>query len=540
MLKSLSVKHIALIDDMALDFHPGLTAITGETGAGKSMVLESLQLLFGKRSDQDMIRHGFDEAVVLGVFELKGETITIERRLSSQSKHQMKLNGETVTLAKIREVASEIGHIHDQDDLYELIDPKSYIHLLDTYDQKAIETIRIDYLLSKSSYEDALKKKQHIIEQHETKQKQDDLIKFQIQELETLQLTSHVLEDTQEELQRLKHYDAIASHYQNLEALFETSEVIHQVYQIKQEIQSLSTYIHAYEKMKETIDDVYYEIDDIKSTILNDMTTLDFDSERFEMLQQREFDLIKIQQKYQKSIPELIDYLDTLKTDQAMFDNYEGLIQTLDQDIQKKKDIVLKDAHKLTQKRKEVASMIEKTLIERLLALDLSHVSFQIDVIKTDTMLDSGMDDVIFNISLNEGEPLKPLHKVASGGERSRFMFALKSLQALYQGVSMLVLDEIDTGISGKTASKVANQMALLSDTLQVIVITHVPQVAAKANTHLKVYKETIDQRIQTFVESLDEDARIKEIAAMLSDETMSTFAIEQAKMLLKQKKDKH
>jgi DNA repair protein RecN (Recombination protein N) len=540
MLKSLSVKHIALIDDMTLNFHSGLTAITGETGAGKSMVLESLQLLFGKRSDQDMIRHGFDEAVVLGVFELKGETITIERRLSSQSKHQMKLNGETVTLAKIREVASAIGHIHNQDDLYELIDPKSYIHLLDTFDQKALETIRIDYLLSKSSYEDALKKKQHIIEQHETKQKQDDLIKFQIQELEALQLTSHILEDTQEELQRLKHYDAIASHYHNLEALFETSEVIHQLYQIKQEIQSLSTYIHAYEKMQETIDNVYYEIDDIKSTILNDVTALDFDSERFEMLQQREFDLIKIQQKYQKTIPELIDYLDTLKMDQAMFDNYEGLIQTLDQDIHKKKDIVLKDAHKLTQKRREVASMIEKALIERLLALDLSHVSFQIDIIKTDTMLESGMDDVIFNISLNEGEPLKPLHKVASGGERSRFMFALKSLQALYQGVSMLVLDEIDTGISGKTASKVANQMALLSNNLQVIVITHVPQVAAKANTHLKVYKETIDQRIQTFVEMLDEDARIKEIAAMLSDETMSTFAIEQAKMLLNQKKDKH
>ncbi|MGB0417784.1 MAG: DNA repair protein RecN, partial [Acholeplasmataceae bacterium] len=536
----LSVKHIALIDDMTLNFHSGLTAITGETGAGKSMVLESLQLLFGKRSDQDMIRHGFDEAVVLGVFELKGETITIERRLSSQSKHQMKLNGETVTLAKIREVASAIGHIHNQDDLYELIDPKSYIHLLDTFDQKALETIRIDYLLSKSSYEDALKKKQHIIEQHETKQKQDDLIKFQIQELEALQLTSHILEDTQEELQRLKHYDAIASHYHNLEALFETSEVIHQLYQIKQEIQSLSTYIHAYEKMQETMDNVYYEIDDIKSTILNDVTALDFDSERFEMLQQREFDLIKIQQKYQKTIPELIDYLDTLKMDQAMFDDYEGLIQTLDQDIQKKKDIVLNDAHKLTQKRNEVASMIEKALIERLLALDLSHVSFQIDVIKTDTMLESGMDDVIFNISLNEGEPLKPLHKVASGGERSRFMFALKSLQALYQGVSMLVLDEIDTGISGKTASKVANQMALLSNNLQVIVITHVPQVAAKANTHLKVYKETIDQRIQTFVEMLDEDARIKEIAAMLSDETMSTFAIEQAKMLLNQKKDKH
>ena len=540
MLKSLSVKHIALIDDMTLEFHPGLTAITGETGAGKSMVLESLQLLFGKRSDQDMIRHGFDEAVVLGVFDIKGETITIERRLSSQSKHQMKLNGETVTLAKIRDVASTIGHIHDQDDLFELIDPKSYIHLLDTFDQKALESLRIEYLLSKSAYEDALKKKQHIIEQHETKQRQDDVIKFQIQELEALQLTSHVLEDIQEELQKLKHYDAIASHYQNLEVLLEARDVIHHVYQIKQEIQSLSTYIHSYEKMQEMMDNIYYELDDIKSTILHDMTVLDFDADRFEMLQQREFDLLKIQQKYQKTIPELMDYLDTLKTDQAMFDDYEGLIQTLEQDIQKKKDNVLNDAHKLTQKRKEVASMIEKTLIERLLTLDLSHVSFQIDVLKTDIMLESGMDDVIFNISLNEGEPLKPLHKVASGGERSRFMFALKSLQAIHQGVSMLVLDEIDTGISGKTASKVASQMALLSDVLQVIVITHVPQVAAKANTHLKVYKQTIDQRIQTFVDTLDDDARIKEIAAMLSDETMSTFAIEQAKMLLKQKKDKH
>jgi len=147
------------------------------------------------------------------------------------------------------------------------------------------------------------------------------------------------------------------------------------------------------------------------------------------------------------------------------------------------------------------------------------------------------MDEVTFYISLNEGEPLKPLHKVASGGERSRFMFAFKSLQAVYQGVSMIILDEIDTGISGKTASKVANQMSKLSEVMQVIVITHVPQVAAKAHTQLKVYKQNIDGRIQTFVEKLNEDARIKEIASMLSDETMSTFAIEQAKMLLMQKK---
>ena len=539
MLKTLTVKHIALIDDMTLEFHHGLTAITGETGAGKSMVLESLQLLFGKRSDQDMIRHGFDEAIVFGSFELEKETITIERRLSNTSKNQMKLNGEVVTLQKIREVASKLGHIHDQDDLFELIDPKSYVHMLDAFDHQRIEPLHINYLFAKSSYEDAVKKKQHVIHVHETKQKQDDMLRFQIQELEALHLKEDELKHIQEEIHQLKHYDAISTHFNQLKALFEESDVMSHVFQIKQEIDALSTYIQSFEAMRETMSSFYYELDDMKSTILSEMESLDFDPNAFETLQQREFELIKMQQKYQKSIPELIQYLEALKLDMETFDNYDVLIQSLDQDIEKKRSIVLKEAKALSAHRQKIAQIIMKALIERLLELDLAHVSFDIRIQLTEDMLETGMDDVLFYISLNEGEPLKPLHKVASGGERSRFMFAFKALQALYQGVSMLILDEIDTGISGKTASKVANQMAKLSESMQVIVITHVPQVAAKSHTQLKVYKKTIDGRIQTFVETLDSDARIKEIASMLSDETMSTYAIEQAKMLLMQKKDK-
>ena len=539
MLKTLTVKHIALIDDMTLEFHHGLTAITGETGAGKSMVLESLQLLFGKRSDQDMIRHGFDEAIVFGSFELEKETITIERRLSNTSKNQMKLNGEVVTLQKIREVASKLGHIHDQDDLFELIDPKSYVHMLDAFDHQHIEPLYINYLFAKSSYEDALKKKLHVIHVHETKQKQDDMLRFQIQELEALHLKEDELKHIQDEIHQLKHYDAISTHFNQLKALFEESDVMSHVFQIKQEIDALSNYIQSFEAMRETMSSFYYELDDMKSTILSEMESLDFDPNSFETLQQREFELIKMQQKYQKSIPELIQYLEALKLDMETFDNYDDLIKLLDQDIEKKVSIVLKEAKALSAHRQKIAQIIMKALIERLLELDLAHVSFDIQLHPTEDMLETGMDDVLFYISLNEGEPLKPFHKVASGGERSRFMFAFKALQALYQGVSMLILDEIDTGISGKTASKVANQMAKLSASMQVIVITHVPQVAAKSHTQLKVYKKTIDGRIQTFVETLDIDARIKEIASMLSDETMSTYAIEQAKMLLMQKKNK-
>lgn len=539
MLKRLTVKHIALIDDMTLEFHQGLTAITGETGAGKSMVLESLQLLFGKRSDQDMIRHGFDEAIVFGSFELGNETVTIERRLSNTSKNQMKLNGDIVTLQKIREVASKLGHIHDQDDLFELIDPKSYVHMLDAFDHQHIEPLHTNYLFAKSSYDDAIKKKQHVIHVHETKQKQDDILRFQIQELEALNLKEDELKQIQDEIHQLKHYDAIASHFNQLKALFEDSDVMTHVFQIKQEIEALSKYMQSFEAMNETMSSFYYELDDMKSTILSEMASLDFDPNSFETLQQREFELIKIQQKYQKSMPELIQYVADLKLEMETFDHFDALIETLDQDIANKKALVLKEAKMLSDQRKKVAHVIMNALIERLLELDLPHVSFDIKIESTSEMLESGMDDVLFYISLNEGEPLKPLHKVASGGERSRFMFAFKALQALHQHVSMLILDEIDTGISGKTASKVANQMAKLSESMQVIVITHVPQVAAKAHTQLKVYKKNIDGRIQTFVETLDHDARVKEIASMLSDETMSTYAIEQAKMLLMQKKDK-
>jgi DNA repair protein RecN (Recombination protein N) len=539
MLKTLTVKHIALIDDMTLEFHQGLTAITGETGAGKSMVLESLQLLFGKRSDQDMIRHGFEEAIVFGMFVLNEENITIERRISNQSKNLMKLNGEPVTLLKIREVASKLGHIHDQDDLFELIDPKSYVHMLDLFDYQHIEPLHSDYLFAKSSYEDALKKKQHVMHIHETKQKQDDLIRFQIQELEAIHMKENELSEIQDEIHQLKHFDSISTHFSHLKTLFEDTEIMTQLVQIKQEIESLAKYMHIFETMQEMMRSFYYELEDMKSTILSEIETLDFDQNIFETLQQREYELLKIQQKYQKSIPELMTYLEEIKTEMETFDNYDALIQSLDQEIDKKKTVALEEANKLSNLRQKIAEMIKETLIVRLLELDLPHVSFDIRFERVDQFLESGVDDVLFYISLNEGEPLKPLHKVASGGERSRFMFAFKSLQALYQGVSMLILDEIDTGISGKTASKVANQMAKLSEEMQVIVITHVPQVAAKAHTQLKVYKKTIDGRIQTFVELLNDDSRIKEIASMLSDETMSTFAIEQAKMLLKQKKDK-
>ena len=539
MLKRLTVKHIALIDDMTLEFHQGLTAITGETGAGKSMVLESLQLLFGKRSDQDMIRHGFDEAIVFGSFELGNETVTIERRLSNTSKNQMKLNGDIVTLQKIRDVASKLGHIHDQDDLFELIDPKSYVHMLDAFDHQHIEPLHTNYLFAKSSYDDAIKKKQHVIHVHETKQKQDDILRFQIQELEALNLKEDELKQIQDEIHQLKHYDAIASHFNQLKTLFEDTDVMSHVFQIKQEIEALSKYMQSFEAMNETMSSFYYELDDMKSTILSEMESLDFDPNSFETLQQREFELIKIQQKYQKSMPELIQYVADLKLEMETFDHFDALIETLDQDIANKKALVLKEAKTLSDQRKKVAHVIMNALIERLLELDLPHVSFDIKIESNSEMLESGMDDVLFYISLNEGEPLKPLHKVASGGERSRFMFAFKALQALHQHVSMLILDEIDTGISGKTASKVANQMAKLSESMQVIVITHVPQVAAKAHTQLKVYKKNIEGRIQTFVETLDHDARVKEIASMLSDETMSTYAIEQAKMLLVQKKDK-
>ena len=548
MLKSLKVSHFALIDDLEIEFNDGLTALTGETGAGKTIILESLHLLFGKRSDQQMIRYGESKAVVVGTFVLPkdkqeqlglDEEITVRREIDSNSRHVMKINDEVVTLNRLKEVMSILGNIHSQNDSMTLFDRGYYLTFIDQVDQKKVDELLHHYLIKRSKYLDQKKSFEQLKNKKEASIEKESFLAYQIKELEGYQLVPDEKTQLEDELNKLKNYDKIMnelqSAYQYLDG--EVYQIDH-IYDASVALDKIKHLDESYQDMAERLSSSYYEIDDVKSRIYQNIEGLDFDQDKFNLMQERHYELIKIEQKYQKEINDLIDYYHEIKKELLMITDYDEYIK----EARKELDEAFLDAYnaglKLRELRQKLAKKLSKDMILELKDLDLEKATFDIvfdDIEKEEkALLETGLDQVEFMISLNEGEPIKPLAKVASGGERARFMFALKSIYAKSNQLSMLVLDEIDIGISGKTAAKVALKMAELSKAMQLIVITHLPQVAAKADHHYGITKQKENNRMVTHITKLNLDQRIEMIGMMLSDEKLSHFAIEQAKMLLK------
>lgn len=546
MIKQLNVKHIALIDDITLTFNEGLTALTGETGAGKSIIMESLQLLFGKRSDKDLIRHGFDEAVVSGLFEISKSvqeafdlpaTILITRTMTRAGKHTMKINDQVTTLQKIKQITTAIGDIHEQDDMYALLDPQSYTAMIDSRQQSITDPLKMDYLLAKNMYEEAIQKLKVLEEDKVSFEKQKDLLLFQLNELQTMDLKHNELLEIQEELETLKHFDKLSQALKRSVGLFQEEHILEHLYDIKTDITFISEVMQSKKELSERMEDAYYNIEDLTSELESMLEHLDYNESHFQSLNEREFALLQLEKKYQKSIAELIIYQEELEQKAQMNADYQTFIDQQNAHIEHLKKATVNAAKKLHDARIKIASDMQKEMIDVLKTVDLEQTSFTIDIQMSDTFYEDGMDLISFNISLNEGEPLKPLHKVASGGERARFMFALKTTAAKHHHVSMLILDEIDTGVSGKTAAKVATHMESIASHMQLIVITHLPQVAAKATHHILVSKHKNNDRMITTIQYLNHQERIKAIAYMLSDEHISAAAVEQAKWMLTNEK---
>jgi DNA repair protein RecN (Recombination protein N) len=546
MIKNLKVKNIALIDDLNVNFENGLTALTGETGAGKSILMESLQLLFGKRTDQDLIRHGTNEAYVSGTFFINNELakkfdlnqeIEIKRLIQKKGRHEIRLNGRLTTIQKIRSITRNFGDIHDQDDMFQLLDPKFYTSIIDDRDKEVTENLKIKYLLNKEKYEAAKNRLKKLIEEKEMYEKEQDLISHQYNEIEKMKLVSNELENLTDEINTLKHYDTISHNLKESVNTLKSNNLLESLNQIKTNIFHVSSKIDSKKDLLKRFEDSYYEIEDVFEELRNMLNDLYFDEEHYESLNQREYELKSLEKKYNKSVEELILYKEELKSKLDLVSDFDSYIKKENEMIKVLKDNTINSALKITNQRKLIARDMELELIGILKKLDLEQTQFKVEVKNTNNFFEDGMDEIYFKISLNNGEPMKELNKVASGGERSRFMFALKTTAATRKGISMLVLDEIDSGVSGKTASKLANHMSLISKKLQLLVITHLPQVAAKADIQMEVLKKQKNDRVITNINKLNYEERVKSIATMLSDETMSEFAIKQAKTLLEKKR---
>ena len=556
MLLKLSVKNFVIIEDVTIDFKSGMSVITGETGAGKSLIIDTINLLLGERADNEMIRDGYESASILGIFtndsnilellnkyNIKKEDNLVIERIISKTKNVIKINNTQVTLQILKHFSKYLADIHIQNDTMKLFNPDTYIDFLDPKNDDKFDKLINDYTKLLYDYKDSLKIYNTVLKgQKETIQKLE-FLEYTNKELDALDLEEGLDIRLEEEIKKLENFDKISNNlrdaYNNLES--DNYSSLDNIYDSAKSLEKISSYDDKYAEYNEKLLDIYYIGTEIKDLISKELNSLDYDEEELNIKVERLNEINKVKDKYKMNLSELIEYNKKISLEISMVNNYDEVLE------EKKNECVMafnktcEASKKIHDYRVKLASNMEKSIIKECMDLDLSNTSFNIDLKMNDIsnpfndsiFLNNGIDICDFLISFNKGESKRSLHKVASGGEASRIMLAFKSFFAEKSDVSLMIFDEIDSGVSGITAKKISDKMYEISKKLQVICITHLPQVAARGDNHIFIYKEENNNRTYTKVKELNKDERIEEIATMLSGDRLSVYALEHAKELL-------
>ena len=552
MLKELTIKNFAIIEDITIFFDDGMTALTGQTGAGKSLIIDSIGLLLGERADGDMIRYGSKKASIKGVFEvtndnartildqydIMGKEITIYREINDNSKNVIRVNDKNITLNQLKAIGLSLADIHVQHDTFRLINPDTYIDLLDHYGDSRLFEAFNEYQYSLSIYKDSLKKYQEILTKNKNLNDKIDLLKFQYEEIGALDIKANELKTLEEEINKMANYDKI---YHNLNQAYEFISNVDNIYEAYQALNKIKEFDSFYDEASLKLSGFFYEIEDIRGEINNQISNLDFDPEELDLMNQRYNDITNLLKKYKMTDNELLSYYQKIKEEIMLTENYDEYLNEVKEKLISDYHNLIKKGEVLTNLRKKTALKLSSDLIKECTDLDLENMDFEVSFKETisrndfakDTFNDNGIDKIDFLITLNKGEPKKPLSKVASGGELSRIMLAFKSIFAKIQRLSLIVFDEIDSGISGVAAAKMAQKIYQISKITQVLCITHLPHVASIADNHIHIYKIESDNRTKTDIKKLSDDDRIKEIAMMISGNKLTPSSLLNAKELL-------
>ena len=554
MLNRLIIKNFAIIEDIDISFNEGLTVITGETGAGKSLIIDSINLLLGDRASVEMIRNGEEKASITGYFTFKNARLSavlnqldipyednslVVSRTVSNSKSTIKINNKVVTLNELKQVGKYLADIHQQFDMVKLLNKDNYIDIVDGFRFDLIKEYKDKYLTSL----ELLKQKEAdyvalLNKINEIKAKRDNY-EYELKELEAFDLSLNEEEDINSRIDLLNNFDKIYALLEETKALID-KESLDDIYEIKENISKLSNYQSEYQEVYEKINDYYYELEAIYDDLKHKLSRMDYDPQELDNLETRKNDLQLLKKKYNKSIAELIAYKDELKELLQSDEDLDISLKEKKDEFSSQYDETYQLALDLSIVRKSVAESIEKDLMNNMQDL-LLKTTFKIDFVtsKKDKDLslsifkENGIDEVEFLIETNIGEGLKPLAKVVSGGEMSRIMLAIKALFIKSQKISTVIFDEVDTGISGEIARKVALKVYDMSLSTQVFSITHLPQVASLSNHHLKISKVVNNGRTYTIVKELSLDEKIHEIAAMISGGKVTNSQLEYAKEMI-------
>ena len=556
MLLELFVKNFAIIEDLTLKFNDGMTVLTGETGAGKSLIIDTISLLLGDRADSDMIRYNESKAIVKGVFshnELLNDifknnnikienTITVYREILDSSRNVLKVNDTNVTLQFLKSISKFLADIHVQNDTFKLFNPDDYLSFIEPKNDKKYDNVVNEYTKNLYNYLEKYKLYDRILQGSKSLKNKIEFLEYEKNELEGLDLSIDIDKELEDKVNKLSNFDKIKNNLiASYNALATDNGGIELLYEAAKELEGISSFDNKFGEYSEKLMDFYYISTDIKDDISKEINSLDYDEDELNIAIDRLNKINKAKDKYKKSVNELIKYLEEINIELDMNNNYDELLDNTKKDLKALFDKLKNSSIKLTEYRKKLALDIEKGIVKETNDLDLENTSFKVkfndvnydDYLDKSIFSDSGVDKVDFLISFNKGEPEKSLHKVASGGEMSRIMLAFKSYFSKSSITDLMIFDEIDTGVSGVTAKKIAIKMHNISNDKQVLCITHLPQVAAMGKYHKHIYKVLENNRTKTMIEDLTGDKRIEEIAKMLSGDTISIYALNHAKELI-------
>ncbi|MBL1227854.1 DNA repair protein RecN [Enterococcus sp. BWB1-3] len=554
MLQELSVKNFAIISSLELEFRKGMTVLTGETGAGKSIIIDAVGLLTGGRGSSDFIRQGASKCTLEGLFTLPAnpelialldeqgieqeeEMLILQRDIFSSGKNICRVNGRIVTIATLRRVGEFLVDIHGQNEHQELMHNEKHLGMLDDFGGSDLRVIKQEYTEGYQEYCQLEQKVRSLQKNEKAFAQRLDMLQFQRNEIEEAKLTAGEEEQLTEERNKLANFqkivDVLAGSYEAING--EENSSLDKIAYAMNELTTIETLDTEYQAISETVQNGYYQLQEASADLSRHLGQLELDEGRLDEVENRLELIRQLKRKYGESIASILDYYQEISEELAENGLLDGKADELEQILAEKKEQVLKLGRKLSQIRKEAAAGLEKSILKELKELYMERTEFQVNFQNNseEVLTEDGLDQVEFYITTNPGEPLKPLVKVASGGELSRVMLALKTIFSKTQGITSIVFDEVDTGVSGRVAQAIADKIYQISKKSQVLCITHLPQVAAMADYQYFISKEISNNRTETKVRRLTGEERTSEVARMLSGSEITPLTMEHAKELL-------
>jgi len=535
MISHISIKDFAIIEDADVDFQKGLNVITGETGSGKSVLVEAVSLALGARADSDFVRTGCDKAVIQMTADHHNNEYVISREISNAGKNLCRIDGEIVSLAQLKELCAKIADTHGQYDNQSLLNVDSHIKLVDKYESGATGSTKQRISDLYDQFNELCDTYDKLVEEAKDNERKKEFLNFEINDIEIANLVPgediRLEEDIKEQTNREKIFTAFENCYK--EAFEDDNSILDGLSRIQKNLREISDISKEAAQLEDEFSDLYYRIEDVSGSLRNAKYKITYSEGEIEDMRDRLNYINELKRKYADTIEGILEHAEKRKKELYALDNIETDMESARVDKIRMEELLAEETERLTVIRKAAASDLESKIQAELENLNFKDSQVSINFSKLPNYTKEGMDKVEFLISTNKGEPLKPLSKIASGGEMSRIMLAFKKIIGEYDGISTMIFDEIDSGISGETASIVGKELQVMANRHQIITITHLPQIAACADHNYKIEKHTDGDNTYTQIKHLNDDEKIAEIAKLLSGISVSDITIKSAKEMI-------